>query len=72
MFKDFFNQWLDRRQERQFQLGCRDRLAGRLPKLRDSTYLSGYLAERPEGFDGVIQYFPTLEQYWEWKQRSQS
>ncbi|MBF2025577.1 MAG: hypothetical protein IGS48_02260 [Oscillatoriales cyanobacterium C42_A2020_001] len=70
MFKNFFNQWLDHRHEEHFQLGCRDRLAGSLPKLKDAAYLSGYFADRPEGLDSVMQFFPTVEQYWEWKQRS--
>ena len=49
--------------EQQYQQGCRDREAGLLPRLQDAIYLDGYLKNRPEGLDGVIQYFPSIESY---------
>jgi len=70
MFNDLFNHWLDDRKENLYQIGCRDRVAGNLPKLKDSAYLSGYFSERPEGLDGVMQFFATVDQYLQWKGRS--
>lgn len=67
MFKHLFK----RLEEDHYQLGCRDRLAGQLPQMRDSVYLSGYLYGRPSGLDDEIQYFPSVEAYLQWKARSQ-
>ncbi|MBO3460140.1 hypothetical protein G7B40_000150 [Aetokthonos hydrillicola Thurmond2011] len=50
-----------------YQQGCRDRDAGCLPKMEDSVYLEGYLKGRPEGLDGIVQFFPSLEAYMKWK-----
>ncbi|HEY9628709.1 MAG TPA: hypothetical protein V6C84_15525 [Coleofasciculaceae cyanobacterium] len=57
----------ERLREHRYQQGCRDRQAGRLPKNQDSAYLEGYLKGRPEGFDSVLQYFPSVEAYLDWK-----
>lgn len=53
--------------EIRYQKGCSDRDAGILPKMQDSVYLEGYLKGRPEGLDGIIQYFPSFEEYITWK-----
>ncbi len=53
--------------EARYQEGQRDRDGGILPRKDDSAYLEGYLKGRPEGLDGVIQYFPTVEDYLKWK-----
>ena len=53
--------------ETRYQEGQRDRDAGNLPRKDDSAYLEGYLKGRPEGLDGVMQYFPTVEDYLKWK-----
>jgi hypothetical protein len=53
--------------EIRYQQGCCDRRAGCLPKSQDSVYLEGYLKGRPEGLDGIIQFFPSLEVYMKWK-----
>lgn len=58
---------LEHLREQQYQQGRRDRDAGRLPRMEGSAYLEGYLKGRPEGLDGMIQYFPTLESYLKWK-----
>ncbi|MFH7029447.1 MAG: hypothetical protein ACHBN1_29675 [Heteroscytonema crispum UTEX LB 1556] len=50
-----------------YQQGCRHRDAGFLPKMKDSVYLEGYLKGRLEGLDGIIEYFPSVEAYMEWK-----
>lgn len=55
--------------EKHYQRGRRDRDAGLLPKSQESVYLEGYFKGRPEGLDGVIQYFPSIESYLEWKHR---
>jgi hypothetical protein len=44
-----------------------DRNTGHLPKSQDSAYLEGYLKGRPEGLDGIVQFFPSLEAYVQWK-----
>lgn len=54
----------------QFLKGQRDRDAGLLPRLQDSGYLEGYLRGRPEGLDGTIQYFASVDEYLNWKQRT--
>jgi hypothetical protein len=46
-----------------YQHGCRDRDAGYLPKMQDLVYLEGFLKGRPEGLDGVVQFFPRFEAY---------
>ena len=51
------------------QQGQRDRDAGRLPRMNSSIYLEGYLKGRPEGLDGIMQYFPSVESYLQWKYR---
>ncbi|MBD2210224.1 hypothetical protein H6G64_16805 [Calothrix sp. FACHB-156] len=53
--------------EIRYQQGCRDRDAGLLPKMQDSAYLEAYLKGRPEGLDGIMQYFPSVEAYMKWK-----
>ncbi|BAY33808.1 hypothetical protein NIES2107_57100 [Nostoc carneum NIES-2107] len=53
--------------EIRYQQGCRDRDAGLLPKIQDSAYLEAYLQGRPEGLDGIMQYFPSVEAYMKWK-----
>lgn len=53
--------------EKYYQEGQRDRDGGKLPLKDDSAYLEGYLKGRPEGLDGVMQYFPTVEDYLKWK-----
>ncbi|BAY93126.1 MULTISPECIES: hypothetical protein [unclassified Tolypothrix] len=53
--------------EIRYQQGCRDRDAGLLPKIQDSAYLEAYLKGRPEGLDGIMQYFPSVEAYMKWK-----
>jgi hypothetical protein len=52
-----------------YQQGQRDRNSGLLPQKQDSVYLEGYLKGRPEGLDGIMQYFPSIEAYLNWKQR---
>jgi hypothetical protein len=56
--------------EIRYQQGVRDRRFGYLPKRQDSTYLEGYLKDRPEGLDGVVQYFPTVEAYFKWRSKT--
>ncbi|OUL26819.1 hypothetical protein [Nostoc sp. 106C] len=58
---------LNHLREIRYQQGCRDRDAGFLPKMHDSIYLEAYLQGRPEGLDGIIQYFPSIEAYMKWK-----
>jgi hypothetical protein len=58
---------LEHLREQRYQQGRRDRDAGILPKLQESAYLEGYFKGRPEGLDGMIQYFPTIESYLKWK-----
>lgn len=70
MFSRLFNEWFKHLEEDHVQLGCRDRDAGQLPKLADSGYLKGYFANRPIGLDGEVQFFPTIEEYLQWKQQS--
>ncbi len=53
--------------ERHFRQGQRDRDAGLLPRRDHSIYLEGYLQGRPEGLDGIVQYFPSVESYLQWK-----
>lgn len=55
--------------EKRYQQGQRDRKAGSLPRMQDSAYLEGYLQDRPEGFDAIIQYFSSIEEYMDWKQK---
>ncbi len=66
MFEHLFNLL----REQRYQKGCRDRDAGLLPRLQDSAYLEGYLSGRPEGLDGIVQYFPSMEEYIKWKHKS--
>lgn len=61
---------LDHLRERRYQQGRRDRDAGLLPRLEGSIYMSGYLQGRPEGLDGIIQYFPSIESYLKWNSRT--
>ncbi len=63
---------LNNLRETRYQQGRRDRDAGILPKLGDSTYLEGYLKGRPEGLDGIMQYFPSIESYVQWKSKKAS
>ncbi|MDZ8050208.1 MAG: hypothetical protein RMX68_023780 [Aulosira sp. ZfuVER01] len=58
---------LNHLREIRYQQGCRDRDAGFLPKMQDSIYLEAYLKGRPEGLDGIIKYFPSIEAYMKWK-----
>ncbi|WP_199330982.1 MULTISPECIES: hypothetical protein [unclassified Calothrix] len=57
----------DRLREIHYQQGCRDRDAGLLPQMQGSVYLEAYLQGRPQGLDGIIQYFPSVEAYMQWK-----
>lgn len=52
-----------------YQQGCRDRDAGLLPQKQGSIYLEGYLKGRPEGLDGIMQYFPSVDDYLKWKHK---
>ncbi len=61
---------LNHLRQQQLQRGQHDRDAGRLPQTDSSTYLEGYLKGRPEGLDGIVQYFPSLESYLKWKYHS--
>jgi hypothetical protein len=70
MFDQLFHRWFEQIAADRFQEGCRDRDAGRLPRMPDSIYLNGYLSNRPEGLDGIVQYFPSVEAYFQWKLRS--
>ncbi|GFE67534.1 hypothetical protein [Chroococcus sp. FPU101] len=67
MFKRLFN-W-HHLEENLYQIGCDDRDRGLLPRRQDCAYLNGYLSDRPQGLDGEIQYFPTIEGYIHWKKR---
>jgi hypothetical protein len=58
---------LEHLREQHYQQGRCDRDAGLLPRMQGSAYLEGYLKGRPEGLDGVIRYFPTIESYLSWK-----
>lgn len=60
---------LEHLRESRYQQGRRDRDAGLLPRMQDSAYLEGYLKGRPEGLDGIVRYFPSLEAYMHWKYR---
>lgn len=62
-----FDHFLETLKEKQRQQGQRDRKAGILPTSTNSIYLESYLQDRPEGIDGIIQYFPSLESYLNWK-----
>lgn len=53
--------------EAQYREGLRDRKAGILPRRNDANYLEAYLNDRPGGLDAVMQYFPTVQEYWHWK-----
>lgn len=61
---------LNHLREIRYQQGCRDRDAGFLPKMQDSAYLEGFLKGRPEGMDGIVQFFPSYEAYMQWKFKS--
>ncbi|MGI0492471.1 hypothetical protein ACN4EG_11855 [Alkalinema pantanalense CENA528] len=63
MFDSIFNTL----NKQQYQQGQHDRDAGLLPQSEHSSYLEGYLKGRPEGLDGIIQYFPTVDFYLKWK-----
>ena len=56
--------------ERRYQQGRCDRDAGLLPRRQDSAYLEGYLKGRPEGLDGIVQYFSSIEDFMKWKFRA--
>ncbi|BAZ37117.1 hypothetical protein NIES4101_30380 [Calothrix sp. NIES-4101] len=58
---------LNRLREIRYQQGCRDRDAGCLPKMQDSIYIEAYLQGRPEGLDGIVQFFPSFAAYMQWK-----
>jgi hypothetical protein len=58
---------LNHLREIRYQQGLSDRDAGHLPKRQDSVYVEGYLKGRPEELDGIIQFFPSLEAYMQWK-----
>lgn len=60
---------LEHLREQRYHQGQRDRNAGVLPKSRDFDYLEGYLKGRPEGLDGVVRYFPSVEDYMKWKHK---
>lgn len=62
-----FDHFLEHLKEDQMQKGQHDRDAGILPASTDFIYLEGYFQGRPEGVDGIIQYFPSLESYLNWK-----
>ena len=53
-----------------YQQGQHDRDAGLLPSRQDSIYLEGYLKGRPEGLDGIIQYFPSIEAFLKWRNQT--
>lgn len=67
MFDRLFN--LHHLEENLYETGCRDQDQGRLPKRHDSAYLNSYLSARPQGIDDEIQYFPSIEEYIQWKKR---
>jgi hypothetical protein len=58
--------------ERHYQQGQRDRDAGFLPRVQGAIYLEGYLRGRPDGLDGIMQYFPSTEAYLKWKHNPSS
>lgn len=62
---------LEHLREIRYQEGQRDRKAGSLPKRQDSVYLEGYLKGRPEGLDGIVQYFPTIAAFLKWRSKNQ-
>ena len=61
---------LEHLREIRYQQGQCDRDAGLLPNQQDSIYLEGYLKGRPEGLDGVIQYFPSVEAFLTWRNKT--
>jgi hypothetical protein len=61
-----FNHFINTRYEQ----GLKHRDAGILPQMQDSVYLEGYLKGRPEGLDGILQYFDSVEAYMKWKFKS--
>lgn len=58
---------LEHLRKKQYQQGQRDRAAGLLPKMESSAYMDGYRKDRPQGLDGIVQYFPSVESYLKWK-----
>jgi hypothetical protein len=60
---------LEHLREQHFQQGQHDRDSGLLPRMASSIYLEGYLKGRPQGLDGIVQYFPSVEAYLQWKYR---
>lgn len=54
--------------EQRYQQGQRDRDVGLLPRRHDTDYLEGYLKGRPEGLDGIMQYFPSIDDYLNYRQ----
>lgn len=68
-FHSQVNQMLEHLRQERFQQGRRDRDAGLLPRMQESSYLEGYLKGRPEGLDSTVQYFTSIEEYLLWKQR---
>lgn len=63
-------QMLDHLRESHYQQGRRDRDAGLLPRMQGSVYLEGYLKGRPQGLDGIVKYFPSIEAYMKWKSKT--
>jgi hypothetical protein len=61
---------LNHLRQQRHQKGQRDRDAGLLPRMQDSAYLEGYLKGRPEGLDGILEYFASIEDYLLWKQQT--
>lgn len=61
---------LNHLREIRYQEGRRDQQAGCLPKRQDSAYLEGYLKDRPEGLDNIIQYFSTVEAFLNWRNKT--
>ncbi|MGG6296352.1 hypothetical protein ACQ4M4_18330 [Leptolyngbya sp. AN02str] len=62
--------WFQQRREKRYQQGCRDRMYGVRPQMDDAAYLMGYLSNRPEGLDEVVQHFSTVEDYLTWRQNT--
>lgn len=60
---------LEHLREHHYHQGQRDRDAGLLPRMESSVYLEGYLKGRPQGLDEVMQYFPSVDAYMQWKYR---
>lgn len=63
---------LEHLRKQHYQQGQHDRDAGLLPRMENSTYMDGYRKGRPEGLDGIVQYFPSVESYLKWKYKHAS